>query len=761
MAEPQYTGVIPESATRSGVGSLLSFLTGPFMRREVISPEQVVPTPDAIPSFQLGQSGTPYSTTQVDVIPGEFGPVEFTMPEIPSTTDIISQGVLSLINAGRAIRSPEGRQQIAEGAQAAAQATGQSLSDYRDQQLQMMDMGETMAYDPATGDIKQFTLPIDVAGSVSLGSLAVPAVNLGPDAVALGMARKTRGGSFAPQRAPDRPRFSPNSLPETLNAMEDRLQSRGVSTEQKDIIVSKAKKFFETEFGTESDRVRQMMREGKIRAPMNTRPDQSVDGVIPAIQIAVMADIQAIPRIAEVREARNAANRLRDYEKYSDTFNGFESQELLDNFKRADKKLQELTRKGTYNPDVEPTPAMQSFEGLYDRSTGIRARFVSNVEDIPSFRQEDTAREDLVTRLAEESAYPNPPPIDVIKVSQLEERFPGLDLTDESLRRAVQNQEPIYDLQPDTRYLDFLRPGYLADNIADLELTTDEARKMSFPEMVRSAQRNQNIKDAFNEKMATANKVRSFLDDKGGNDYGRADEAIRKELLADVPTQLKFEGLEEIVATGDKSWYRITDPQSTILEGKMMGHSVGGYADKGREYGSIGGHSSFLEGDARVYTLRDRETGDPTITVEVDFSKEKPLVNQIKSVTNKAPDDPMLGLEDVFTDLFALFEKLDVDAFEGRGGAYSFIRAYRDRTVDDPIGEISRAEINVPEPPPIDDVIPDEGRISRMFAEMLGDRRRPRPDDPPDDPPDDDNFAEGGIVSLANGGKVEHGVVTL
>ena len=133
-----------------------------------------------------------------------------------------------------------------------------------------------------------------------------------------------------------------------------------------------------------------------------------------------MADIQAIPRIAEVREARNAANRLRDYEKYSDTFNGFESQELLDNFKRADKKLQELTRKGTYNPDVEPTPAMQSFEGLYDRSTGIRARFVSNVEDIPSFRQEDTAREDLVTRLAEESAYPNPPPIDVIKVSQLE-----------------------------------------------------------------------------------------------------------------------------------------------------------------------------------------------------------------------------------------------------------------------------------------------------------------------------------------------------
>ena len=48
-----------------------------------------------------------------------------------------------------------------------------------------------------------------------------------------------------------------------------------------------------------------------------------------------------------------------------------------------------------------------------------------------------------------------------------------------------------------------------------------------------------------------------------------------------------------------------------------------------------------------------------------------------------------------------------------------------------------------------------------MFAEMLGDRRRPRPDDPPDDPPDDDNFAEGGIVSLANGGKVEHGVVTL
>jgi hypothetical protein len=280
---------------------------------------------------------------------------------------------------------------------------------------------------------------------------------------------------------------------------------------------------------------------------------------------------------------------------------------------------------------------------------------------------------------------------------------------------------------------------------------------MSFPEMVRLAQRNQNTKDAFDKTMATANKVRSFLDTKNASDYGRADEATRKELLADVPTELKFEGLEEIVITGDKSWYRITQPEYTLLEGKMMGHSVGGYANQATSYGQLGGYDSFIDGDARVYTLRDRNTGNPTITVEVDFSKDKPRVNQIKAPLNKSPDDPELGLEDVFTDLFALFEKLDVDVYEGRGGAYSFIRAYRDRTPDDPIGEISRAEINAPEPPPIDDVIPDERRISSLFGEMFGARRRPRPDDPPDD----DNFAEGGIVSLANGGKVEHGIVTL
>jgi hypothetical protein len=48
---------------------------------------------------------------------------------------------------------------------------------------------------------------------------------------------------------------------------------------------------------------------------------------------------------------------------------------------------------------------------------------------------------------------------------------------------------------------------------------------------------------------------------------------------------------------------QLTDPKATQMEGNMLGHSVGGYADYGTY--NHGGREAFENGVAQIYSLRD------------------------------------------------------------------------------------------------------------------------------------------------------------
>jgi len=76
------------------------------------------------------------------------------------------------------------------------------------------------------------------------------------------------------------------------------------------------------------------------------------------------------------------------------------------------------------------------------------------------------------------------------------------------------------------------------------------------------------------------------------------------------------------------AWKRITDPEATVAEGAWVGHSVGGYA-KGGEYGPSK-NRMFEEGKYQVYTLRDNRNR-PVTTLEVRMDAEDmPVVTQLR-----------------------------------------------------------------------------------------------------------------------------------
>jgi len=99
---------------------------------------------------------------------------------------------------------------------------------------------------------------------------------------------------------------------------------------------------------------------------------------------------------------------------------------------------------------------------------------------------------------------------------------------------------------------------------------------------------------------------------------------------------------------------QLTDKMATKMEGKMLHHSVGGYADSST-YGH-GGSKGFDAGDARVFSLRDPKTGLAKVTVEgkrLDDGRTE--ITQIKGDFNSFP-------EQYKEDLFKFFDHMGYKA---------------------------------------------------------------------------------------------------
>jgi hypothetical protein len=189
---------------------------------------------------------------------------------------------------------------------------------------------------------------------------------------------------------------------------------------------------------------------------------------------------------------------------------------------------------------------------------------------------------------------------------------------DRMLAMALQNREPIYDL--DSTYVDlpFLSPERLAADAQEIPL--DTLRKMSFPELViRSSEitnRDAGLKDAI-DKAKQNKKV--------------------------LPKYFLNEGVTPVIdANANQRWYQITNSKYAELEGNAMGHSVGGYSRVGTY--NLGGKEAFDSGVAQLYSLRDTKTGIPATTIEIQNANpvpmgrtDNPTVKQIQGFKNGLP----------------------------------------------------------------------------------------------------------------------------
>ena len=246
--------------------------------------------------------------------------------------------------------------------------------------------------------------------------------------------------------------------------------------------------------------------------------------------------------------------------------------------------------------------------------------------------------------------------------------------------------------------LGFLHPEIFIENLQLLD--PKKVKNMSFPQMVKAGVEAQN---------------NLLIEIFKGDRPEKLAAALRKNpgLVKKIKPQILLEGkgLETMMRSETGTIVRLLRPEETELEGFLMKHSVGGYNNEviypnyneNFTFNIPGGKPSFLKGEKRVYSLRDPQTGLPRATIDLAFDTETNLpldVQQVKGIKNSGA----LSNEDL--DLIASFLK--------------------------ELGVNRKTQIS-------------EGNNIGLYLEDVF----------------ADTYAEGGIVSLANGGAVEHGVVTL
>lgn len=199
------------------------------------------------------------------------------------------------------------------------------------------------------------------------------------------------------------------------------------------------------------------------------------------------------------------------------------------------------------------------------------------------------------------------------------------------LRQALDQGDLIYDVNPRLEML-----GYRNVIEALQEIPGDKLKNMSFPEaLVQGTKALEPIRD-----------------------YEKAIDIASRGARPPKEAMLMF--TKPVIDTPRGEWVQLEKPIATRLEGKLMNHSVGGYAD-GNSYGTmytglpVGGKEAFDKDLVRVYSLRDK-TGAPKVTVEVAktaLEADAPwAVTQVRGRFNSEPPEEMR------TSIFDLFDRL-------------------------------------------------------------------------------------------------------
>jgi hypothetical protein len=418
------------------------------------------------------------------------------------------------------------------------------------------------------------------------------------------------------KNAQDRVKYA---LPDNL----DKAQKAQKELLIKDFWQTKAKNYFEKQFGTPNDPISDLIKTKRIKGPL-------------------VSDRPNFPGFL-VDQLTAGKTRVREAQRPSPDFTG---------------PMQIDPAQTRFFPKYPD--AFEEFTNRYDTQTGLTGALVSKEPGLtdkdytfttsPLGKQRvDEARQATISKLIEQGVDPTliNPSIDLstrsIKDSNyvvgptnarsLYKRyesspgFIGKMLGEETslpqeLLTAIEKKEPIYDIDsfgPALKEL-FTEKGinkYLAS------LSERELKNAQFPDIVQAANASRQEEQTF-----------LVLDDR-----------IRKG--KSVPSEVYETGVSAPlgqVETGPYAgyaWKQLETPASTVPEGAYIGHSVGGYAIGGIGY-SPEKMEAFKQGRYQVYSLRDNRNR-PVTTVEVYMVDENtPVVKQIRgngrATGNTAPE---------------------------------------------------------------------------------------------------------------------------
>jgi hypothetical protein len=281
--------------------------------------------------------------------------------------------------------------------------------------------------------------------------------------------------------------------------------------------------------------------------------------------------------------------------------------------------------------------AKKHLEQVYDRYTNIQSRIYSTTpsSDADARRALQKVGEDFQTRnralMTQEGVpegFQNPPGTTILRdtdiqayrglygpyVSALELRAQGT-LPSQSAY-LLDKSKPFYDIY--TSPADIFNPMKVAEGLATLP--ANKLGNMSFEQAFIQGTKNMEV---YRDYLFAVDRAKNNLS---------------------VPKEVIEMFTKPVDKTPGGQWVRLTDPQATRLEGALMHHSVGGYAD----YGSYnhGGKQAFLDGKAQVISLREPKTGRPLVTVEGKKEGDKIDFTQIKGPYNSFPS---MQANDLFT----------------------------------------------------------------------------------------------------------------
>jgi hypothetical protein len=317
----------------------------------------------------------------------------------------------------------------------------------------------------------------------------------------------------------------------------------------------------------------------------------------------------------------------------------------------ADKFGPFLNDVATQGDAGQELAAKLGFEKKYDESANLVGNaFLTEPDLTNQYGHRNKLMRDISEKMGQEGApleARNPAPLNVLSADQFD-KYPTIS---ELLKKLTKNQEQmppniqqalntgevLYDIQHEYLPIQLLRPGSVIEALQ--QVPANKLKNMSFPEaLIQGTQALAPVRDYL---------AATTLAEKGAK--------VPRQALDRFTTPVM-----KAPSFGGK-WVTIDDSLGTVMEGKLLNHSVKDY-NAGTTYGieytglPYGGKKAFDEGLVRVYSLRDAE-GMPKVTLEMAKSNGGKgstwNVTQIRGRFNSEPPP------ETRKDIFNLLDKID------------------------------------------------------------------------------------------------------